>query len=155
HNEGGLDALIYFMEAYRHHQYLIACRTSSYRGQIGPVDTLYLDNLSDQDTRNVLGDDSIYERLSSALKDLACNRSMLKIILDLDDLAFKTETKGQLVRRWVKKQLEGQDNAELTELAESLCERVAYSMQSEHLRAFTEQQLMSVALAHLQEWHER
>jgi HEAT repeat protein len=155
HNESGLDALIYFMEAYRQHQYLIACRTSSYRGQVGPVDTLYLDNLSEQETRSVLGDDFNYEQLSSALKDLACNRAMLNIILELDDIAFKTETKGQLVRRWVKKQLEGQENAELTELAESLCERLAFSMQSEHARIYTEQQLMSAALSHLQEWHER
>jgi HEAT repeat protein len=169
HNRGGIQVLSQFMEAFARHQFIITCRKSSYREQLGSLDQLYLDDLTDAQAREVLGA-MRYGQLHPALRDLARNRAMLKIVLDLLDEgqlgALGTDggvsqplTRGQLLQRRNRQLVRGGQKTEQDlarfEMEEGLLERLAYAMQRDHTHSYGERQVMEVVRAYLDEWHER
>jgi hypothetical protein len=171
HNRGGIQVLSQFMEAFARHQFIITCRKSSYREQLGSLDELSLDDLTDAQAREVLGARR-YGQLHPALRELARNRAMLKIVLDLldegelgvvgrDGGVSQPLTRGQLLQRrnrqlvrGSQEDVTGQDLARF-EMEEGLLERLAYAMQRDHTHSYAERQVMEVVRAYLDEWHER
>src|SRR5690606_28897196 len=101
---GKLQPIRRFMDTHPEHLYLISCRTSSYREQLGAIETLYLDDLAETQAKEVLGE-ARYRQLSRSLRQLARNRSLLNLILELEEDASLLENKGQLLRLRMQQRL--------------------------------------------------
>jgi len=156
-----LEEIRSFMESNSEEQYVITCRRGTYRGQLGSLDELVVADLTKDETQEILGTYR-YDMLSQSLKQLAHNRLMLRILLDLEQYNKRTanslENKGQLVQLLCEERLrraleEDPENILDEGLAESLLEHIAYHMYRNHLHRFSERQLMNVVKVYIDEWH--
>ena len=151
----GLNALTDFMsdKRFSDQQFLIACRSSSYQGQLGAVTMIELEDLSEEQVQRVMGPE--YKEMNPQMRKIACNRSMLRLILEAQ--GQKLYSKGQLTQWWVEKSLELQgdrvDNID-TYLAKSLLEELAYEMRSTHTHIYTEEQISVLVNNYLNASHE-
>lgn len=155
--KGGVQALSQFMETNQQHQFVISCRSCNYRQQLGAVDILYLDDLSEDEARAVLGEYA-YGKLSRYLQQLVHNRAMLKILLNLGESAGMSQTKGQLVQLFVRQLLDPEKDAHHQlmhhQLLAGLLAQIAICMQYAYTHHYSERQLMKVVAEYLKEWNE-
>src|SRR5262249_50258866 len=135
----GLQAIHQFMEDGPQHQYVMSCRTVLYRHQLGPFDALVLDDLSDREVQDILGEER-YNPLNDAPCKMVRNRTLLKILIELRpspplDLP---KSKGHLVQRLVQQDLGLDEGGESRrygvdgELLEGLLESLAHTFHVEH-----------------------
>ena len=100
--------------------------------------------------------------LSRSLKQLANNRLMLRVIIDLQEMDKSStvlENKGQLLQllneEQLKRNLARQKNQLLElEVVETLLEHIAYSMYRARSFSYHERTLMDTINTYLEEWHE-
>ncbi len=155
--KGGVQTLSQFMETNQQHQFVISCRSCNYRQQLGSVDILYLDDLSEDEAQAVLGEQA-YGKLSRYLQQLVHNRAMLQIILNLGELAEMSQTKGQLVQLFVRQLLAPEKDAHHQmmhhQLLAGLLAHIAICMQYASTHHYSERQLMQVVAEYLKEWNE-
>lgn len=154
-HQAGLHLVYHFMEQHPDSQYVITSRTASYREQLGAIDTIYLNDLREEDAVAVLGREQ-YERLSSSLQQLARNRSMLELILTMEDEAVQLQNKGQLLRRLNRRRLaeSGAKAALNAEVAQGLLEHLAADMHRNHVLFLEEEALMERVSRYLEQWNE-
>ncbi|MEM7537449.1 MAG: CHAT domain-containing protein [Chloroflexota bacterium] len=169
-----LQTIRRFMELHPYQQHVVSCSTVNYHNQLGTSDIIYLDHLNEEEARSVLGD-TYYRVLSTGLRELARNRSMLEIILELEytppgaelqgvagDPSISTpalKNKGQLLRHLNRRRLglEGDlgylpPNDLPAELLEGLLEELAFYMQRNHVDSCSEQLAMEVTRTYLTAW---
>ena len=97
--QGELQSLAYFMEKYKEHRYVVTCRTSSYRQQLGSLHRLYLDGLAQEDVMSVLHvNDQEYKRLKSTSPQLVANRLMLESYIVFDKSSDLVRAKGRFLQ---------------------------------------------------------
>jgi hypothetical protein len=160
------------MDVHHEHQYVLACRTASYREQLGPLNTLYLDELTPEDVCQVLGQEDC-RRLAGSMQALACNRGMLSLILRTREQAespqrteqalaglttdpLSLDNKGQLLRLHMTQQLHEHYKEEYPALSllVGVLEHLAYTMHHKHTLLLDEQQVMTIFRAYLESWYE-
>lgn len=156
--EGGVEAVREFMQSYARERYAISCRISSYHGQLGLVDKVVLDELTDEEVQKVLGAER-YQSLNEQVRQLARNRAMLNRIIAMGDDSSLPQSKGALVQQMNKEKLGfyEQDQNKLAldpEMAETLLEQLGYAMHLDGALSFSEQRLMKEVLSFLEAWHE-
>ena len=154
-HQAGLQLIYHFMEQHPRAQYVITSRTSSYREQLGAIDTVYLDDLREKDAMAVLGREQ-YERLSNSLQQLARNRGMLELILTMEDEAVQLQNKGQLLRKLNRRRLHDSGvNARVSvDVAQGLLEHLAAAMHRDHVLFLEEERLMQSVSGYLEQWNE-
>lgn len=154
-HQAGLHLVYHFMELYPDSQYVITSRTASYREQLGAIDTVYLNDLREEDAIAVVGRER-YERLSNSLQQLARNRGMLELILTMESEAVQLQNKGQLLRALNERRLsEPAVEATLSaEVARGLLEHLAAAMHREHVLFLEEEALMELVSGYLDSWNE-
>lgn len=158
----GLQALSRFMELYPSHRYVIACRTPSCGQQLGQLDRLYLDNLSEEEAQDVLKDlldTQAYDRLSQNSQRLLRNRGNLKTILGHGLSAEVLQTKGLLRQVTIQRQFEKDkgtyaDYHVTLAVARSVLARLAITMRLAHANALGDREIMRVITDYMQEWQE-
>ncbi len=141
---------------------MIACRTVSYRTQLGSIDTLGLDDLSQQEAISVLESER-YAGLYASLGMLTYNRLMLYMIIDLYEMNGWPESlvnKGQIIRAYaldrIQRNLEQSgEKADEIDLVEAALEHLAYSMQCDRAFCYTDHQVMRTLMDFLEAWSER
>lgn len=151
-HKGGIQLIREFMDNYPQERYVISCRTSGYHGQLGPMDVYVLDELAEEQVREVLGDG-----FDERLLPLARNRAMLQILITEGRHEAGQWSRGRLVQRMVWNQIRvaSQDEGEIDlELVETMLEQLAYQMQQERVYAYTDRQLMEFITDYLAQWHE-
>lgn len=156
--DGGVEAVREFMQSYARERYAISCRISSYHGQLGLVDKLILDELTNDEVQSVLGVER-YNSLNEQVRQLARNRAMLSQIIAMREDSSLPQSKGALVQQMNKEKLgfneQDQDKLSLDpEMAEALLEKLGYAMQLDGALSFSEQRLMQEVLSFLDAWHE-
>jgi len=77
-------------ESYVNECFLIGCRSSSYQNQLGLVDIIELLDLTRLEVEKCWPRKNLGQ-LSPAIEELATNRSMLRLILELRDKNFQTQ----------------------------------------------------------------
>jgi len=154
-HQAGLHLVYHFMEQHPDAQYVITSRTSSYREQLGAIDTVYLNDLREEDAIAVVGREQ-YERLSNSLQQLARNRGMLELILTMEDEAVQLQNKGQLLRRLNRRRLHepGPEAGLSAEVAQGLLEQLAAAMHKDHVLFLEEEALMELVSGYLEQWNE-
>ena len=156
---GGLHLIRRFMDTHPEQLYVISCRTSSYREQLGAIETLYLNELEETQAKEVLGEGR-YRQLSQSLRQLARNRSLLNLILELDEGASLLENKGQLLQLRMQQRLtpagtgDSKDRVDV-HLLQRVLERLAIAMHLDHTLYYDERRAMEVTRACLEAWHEK
>jgi hypothetical protein len=155
---GGVETLRQFLDGHPRLQSVITCRTASYHNQLGRVEALEIDLLTEEQVRQSLGD-VIYEGLPASLRQLARFRSMLEIILRFDHERNQFESKGQLVRRLVRQRSGFDPDSEISPqidaaLAEGLLEKLAFAMLREHEPFLSERRVMENIIVYLEDWRE-
>jgi hypothetical protein len=155
----GLQQIRQFMDTHPEHQYVITCRTSSYREQLGTIATLYLNDLEEAQAIQVLGAER-YCSLSQSLQHLARNRSLLNLILVLEGGVSLLENKGQLLRLRMRQRLDqayADDTRDLPDvhLLQNVLEHLAIAMHRDHTLYYDERRVMEVTRACLEAWHEK
>ena len=142
-----------FINNYPKSFFLITCRTSSYYNQFGPIDTFELEELTEQQVREVMG-----SRFPEQLMSIAQNRAMLKILIEEEEEnagAIEHWTHGKLLGRLVLDKIEEDQSLDLeVEMIEQLLEELAYQMHENHAYGYTDHQLMECLTAFLARWHE-
>ncbi len=156
--EGGIQRIDRFMERHPEHYYLVSCRTTSYRGQLGAsIPTLFVADLNDQEVEAVLGAKE-YHRLNEALRPLVRNRALLQIVLTSGESLAGIRSKGQLWRVYYRRLLtsgKGLESPSLSpDMLELFLERLAFDMLKDRVHAYSEFQMMQVAQNHIEEWNE-
>lgn len=157
HN-GGIAIIRQFMDNYSEVRYVISCRLNTFNYQLGPMDAFVLDELSNDQVKDVLGD-RYNERMGRSASQIMSNRAMLKIIIEKDVIDEKNWSRGTLLRSMIRYQLdltqieqvEGDIDREVVEV---MLEKLAYQMQCEHASSYSEQQLMQFISEYLKTWHE-
>ncbi|MDX1688409.1 MAG: hypothetical protein R3248_10530 [Candidatus Promineifilaceae bacterium] len=154
-HQAGLHLVYQFMEQHPDAQYVITSRTASYREQLGALDTIYLNDLREEDAIAVIGREK-YEHLSNSLQQLARNRGMLELILTMEDEAVQLQNKGQLLRRLNQRRLgdAGVKAALSAEVAQGLLEHLAAAMHQDHVLFLEEEGLMELVSRYLEQWNE-
>lgn len=154
-HQAGLHLVYHFMEQYPDARYVITSRTASYREQLGAIDTVYLNDLREEDAIAVVGREQ-YERLSNSLQQLARNRGMLELILTMEGEAVQLQNKGQLLRGLNERRLEepGVPVSLSAEVARGLLEHLASAMHREHVLFLQEESLMELVSGYLERWSE-
>jgi hypothetical protein len=159
---GGFQVLSHFMEVYREHEFLISCCTSWYREQLGSLDILYLDNLTQEEAERIVGEQT-YRKLEPTAQELARNRGFLVQYIRLGEPSDLLRTKGRLLQMQVSEILATYSKEYEKKNLEVLCdvqilvgllEDLAFHMRIDHTHAYTDQQLMDVMSAFLQNWKE-
>lgn len=149
---GGVQPLRRFMEAHPSHRFVLTCRTSAYRGQLGgSVKTLFVDDFSEEEVKRVLGDR--YSTLNRELRLLVRNRSLMKIVLTTDHSLNAIQSKGALLRIYYRDALRISDTFNVDTL-ELFLEELAFAMLASRSRSFGEYEIMQFAHKHIDEWHE-
>ena len=154
-HQAGLHLVYHFMEQHPDAQYVITSRTASYREQLGSIDTVYLNDLREQDAISIVGRER-YERLSNSLQQLARNRGMLELILTMESEAVQLQNKGQLLRALNERRLsDAAVEATLSaEVARGLLEHLGAAMHGEHVLFLEEEALMELVSGYLDSWNE-
>ncbi len=157
-HKGGFQKLSQFIECYSSHQYVIACRTASYRQPLGNLQIIYLDSLTEQEAQDVLGTE-IYARMSNTSQELARNRAMLGNWIRYGKTEDMLRSKGHLLQYAVRKQMEDDKDTyakydAAPKLISGLLEQLALAMRLEHVHTYTERQFMQIITAYLDDWHE-
>jgi hypothetical protein len=150
-SSGGIKIIREFMDNYPQERYLISCRTNGYHEQLGPMEAFVLEELSDEQVKDVLADEH-----DERLLPLARNRSMLKIMITEGQQDSVRWSRGRLLKRMIWVQL-GRRETEADsqqEMVEALLERLAFRMHQDRVYRYSEQQLMEFITSHLAEWHE-
>lgn len=149
---GGAQIVRRFIEKNSTHLYVLTCRTSAYRGQLGgSVSTLFIDDLSDNEARRVLGDK--YKTLNKELRPLVQNRSLMKIVLSSDESLDHVQSKGRLLGSYFSKMLRD-SNVQNSESMELYLEELAFAMLFSRSRHYSEYQIMQFTQKFIDEWHE-
>lgn len=163
----GLAQIRHFMELYRREQqhYVLTCRTTSYREQLGTAATLVLDDLSESQVREVL--QGGYNQLNRSLQELVRNRAMLNLVLEMKGAEKEPEktqirisqlqNKGHLLSWQMDNQLAAAEplaDEPPLPLLERTLEQLAYAMHRDHTFHFSEQQVMELIHNHLTRWRE-
>jgi HEAT repeat protein len=157
--EEGVQTVNRFMERHPDHYYVVSCRTTSYKGQLGAsVPTLFVADLEDQEVESVLGT-AEYNKLNNALRPLVRNRALLKIVLTADESLAGIRSKGQLWRVYYRRLLtskngQQEDQALSSDMLELFLERLAFDMLKDRVHRYSELQMMQVAQSHIEEWNE-
>lgn len=154
-HQAGLHLVYHFMDQHPDAQYVITSRTASYREQLGAIDTIYLNDLREEDAIDVVGREQ-YERLSNSLQQLARNRSMLELILTMEAEAVQLQNKGQLLRALNERRLKepAVQSSLSVEVARGLLEHLAVAMHQAHLLFLEEEALMELVSGYLEKWNE-
>jgi HEAT repeat protein len=161
HQRGGIQAISQFMETHPRQQFVVSCRKPSYRGQLGAVDLLYLDDLTSEQVQDVLTEER-YGTLNPFLRKALQNRAALNDLLDLLKEGSSAElvvSRGQLLQRRICKSL-GRDRTQepgdraYLDMVKGVLECLAYSMQRDHTYTYGERRIMEVMQQYLQDWHE-
>jgi hypothetical protein len=92
--QGGIQLIREFMDNHPNERYLISCRTNGYHGQLGPMDTYILDELSDKQVKAVLKKD-----FNERLLPLARNRAMLQLLITEGQQYNRQWIRGRLLQR--------------------------------------------------------
>ncbi|MCB0144109.1 MAG: HEAT repeat domain-containing protein [Caldilineaceae bacterium] len=151
-----------FMDQNGQEQYILTCRSGIYEGQLGSLDMLVVDDLNENEAQDILGKQR-YSVLNHSLKQLAHNRLMLRVLIDLESQGHQAmnalENKGQLIRMLIVERLRRRlttDSQEILtpETAALVLETIAYQMYCDHAQRYTERDLMNVVKAYLDEWYE-
>lgn len=156
---GGFQALSHFMEVYGHqHQYVISCRTGRYRQQLGVLDTLYLDNLMDQEVIPIVGEEA-YAKLSPYSRELAHNRKILALYIQLGRSSDLLQTSGRLAQMYIRHKIktyrEIQSAHSLNPVfLEDVLEQLALHLRSNRNRCMSERELMGFIVGYLKDWQE-
>jgi hypothetical protein len=156
---GGLHPIRRFMDTHPEQLYVISCRTSSYREQLGAIEILYLNDLEETQAEEVLGAGR-YRQLSQSLRQLARNRSLLSHVLELEEDASLLENKGQLLQLRMQQRLkpaDGDDSRDRVDvsLLQRLLEHLAIALHRDHTLQCDERRAMEVTRACLEAWHEK
>ena len=152
----GVETLTQFMneQPFINESFLVACRSSSYQNQLGIVDIIELLDLKKADVDKVLGKKQL-SQFSPQIEKLAKNRSMLRLILEVEDKNFKTQ--GQLTKKWVEEQLDLNDeHGEGIEdfLMKKVLEKLAFEMRRTHSLAYAESEVIDIVNSCLGTEHE-
>lgn len=159
---GGFQVLGHFMEVYREHQFLISCCTSWYREQLGSLDMLYLDNLTQQQAAQIVGEEA-YAKLDQTAQEMARNRGTLVQYIRMGKSSDLLRTKGRLLQMQVSRIIDHYYKDHKENARESICdvelligllEDLAFRMRIEHTHTYSDQQLMDAMSAFLQNWKE-
>jgi HEAT repeat protein len=155
---GGFQVLCQLMEAYPEHRYVVSCRTSANRQQLGTLDELYLAALSAQDVQSILTGRE-FKALSNTSQKLSRNRAALEQYFRKGRSADLLETKGHYLDILVQDRLKtaagkfADQNMDAA-LAGSLLESVAIRMRLDRTRTYSERQIMLAITDYLAEWRE-
>lgn len=150
--QGGAQIIRRFMETNPSHRFVVSCRTTAYRGQLGgSVRTLFIDDFTTEDVKRVLGDR--YGTLNKELQSLVRNRALMKIVLTTDRALNAIQSKSGLLRIYYRDALQGNNTFNIDTL-ELFLEELAFNMMVSRSRSFSEYQIMQFAHKHIDEWHE-
>lgn len=158
---GGLEKVRLFIQEHSLTQYVATARSASYGSQLGSVTILNLADLTLEEVEKVV--QALGQALSEPMKQLARNRTMLRLIIDAGSKAdiSTVYSKGKLVQVLLRHQLhlDGFDNKDDSlsyeqEALERLLERVGYALQKDQTYQYDDQQMLEVTTAHLLAWHE-
>ncbi len=153
-----------FIQNNQGHQFVVACRPTLYRGQLGRYDRIYLHELRNKDVRKVLKG-SKYERLRGPIRSLARNRSHLEMILEAPtgrrSEGYPPISKGHLVQYAEQKKLDSIFSADGDggrhidiEVAEEVLRRLAFEMSKSAHGTCSDMQAKAIVTDFLQQWNE-
>ncbi|MFK7801322.1 MAG: NACHT domain-containing NTPase, partial [Anaerolineae bacterium] len=153
-----------FVNLNHRHQFVIACRPTHYRGQLGRHERIFLNELSDVQVENII-DGSAKARLRGPMRDLARNRSHLRMIIDIPrgrrSKGFPPLSKGHLIQHAERKRLDEafsgdrrQDRLIDIEVAEEVLERLAFEMSRSNQGLCSDSQAKWLVKEFLEEWDE-
>lgn len=153
-----------FIQQNPRHQFVVACRPTLYRGQLGRYDRIYLHELRNKDVKKVLKG-SPYELLRGPVRSLARNRSHLEMILESPSgrraEGYPPISKGHLVQYAEQKKLDSIFSADGDggrhidlEVAEEVLRRLAFEMSKSQHGTCSDMQAKGIVTDFLQQWSE-
>lgn len=153
----GFQTLCQLMETYPEHRYVVSCRTSSYRQQLGFLDVLYLDELQPAEVKEIVGETD-YRILLSASKNLAHNRTVVERFIRTGAAGI-AQTKGAFLQELISERLASATQEGILQdlgarMILGLLEALAFRMRVDRTHVYNERQIMLVITDFLQEWRE-
>lgn len=149
---GGAESIRLFMQEFARTRFVVTARATADYQQLGPLRVLRLADLDAEQVKTIMGPEQ-WGTANESMRQLACNRSLLKMILAQKD-GPAIWTKGHLVRAWIAERLELLSDEADREIMDGVLGRLAYAMQRDQTCRYDERQVMEVVNAYAREWHE-
>lgn len=149
---GSAERIGLFMQEHRLTRFVVTARPTADFQQLGALHMLRLLDLDDQQVEAIMGRER-WSPVNPSLRQLARNRSLLKMILTWQD-AQGISNKGQLVRAWIADKMQAVEDEADREVVIGILERLAVAMQREQIYRAGDRKVMEVVDAYLREWHE-
>ncbi|MEM8858142.1 MAG: hypothetical protein AAGD96_07470 [Chloroflexota bacterium] len=154
-----------FVQLNRRHQFVITCRPTNYRNQLGNYDRIYLNELSKDQVDDILANDDKLSKLRRPIRQLARNRSHMAMIIRTPTGrhadGYPPLSKGHLVQFAERKRLDesfsnDRENGQIidVEVAEEVLQRLAYEMSKNHKGTCSDEQAKWLVKQFLDEWDE-
>ncbi|MFT5193937.1 MAG: hypothetical protein ACI85U_000943 [Candidatus Promineifilaceae bacterium] len=159
-----VKAVRQFIKVNHRHQFVIACRPTHYRGQLGQHKRIFLNELTNNQVEKILAG-PLASRLRGPMRDLSRNRAHLKMIIEIPrgrrSQGFPPLSKGHLVQHAERKRLEEafptdqeQKRAIDVEVAEEVLERLAFEVSGSLQGTCSDLQAQRLVNEFLEEWDE-
>ncbi|MEM9777343.1 MAG: hypothetical protein AAF902_22385, partial [Chloroflexota bacterium] len=153
-----------FIQLNQRHQFVITCRPTNYRGQLGSYDRIYLNELTNEQVNGILSGRKL-KKLRGPMRQLARNRSHLAMIIRTPTGrradGYPPLSKGHLIQYAERKKLDESFSGESrsgrlidVEVAEEVLQRLAFEVSRHDHGTCSDEQAKWLVKEFLEEWDE-